>query len=101
MSAAPAEGVPFPFLPGVLTGQTADVYFLRTREVLRALGENPWVGMEIFAGRGGTVCGIGQVAQLLGSASIEGELWALDEGMEMASSEPVLQLFGRYDSFGI
>ncbi|HZS94259.1 MAG TPA: hypothetical protein VFA78_05640, partial [Chloroflexota bacterium] len=34
----------FPFLPQVLNGETADVYFLRTRQVLQDLGIDPRVG---------------------------------------------------------
>lgn len=107
MSAAAAgdstsgRGALFPFLPEVLTAETADVYFLRTRDVLCSLGENPKVGMEVFPGRSGIVCGTRQVAQLLRSAGFEGELWALDEGETMLAGEPVIEIFGRYDSFGV
>ncbi len=92
---------PFPFIPGVVSGQTADVYFLRAREILRDLGKNPRVGMQIFPGRGGLFCGIREVEQLLRDAGFTGEVWALREGDPMMAGEPALEIFGRYDDFGI
>jgi nicotinate phosphoribosyltransferase len=91
----------FPFLPQVLTGETADVYFIRSQEVLRALDLDPYVGMEIFPGKPGSCCGLREVAQLLGDAGFDGELWGLDDGESMAAGEAVVEIFGRYSSFGI
>lgn len=97
----PAVHPRFPLLPEVLTGETADVYFLRTRTVLAALDLDPQVGMTIFPGKPGTVCGIGQVAQLLETAGFEGEMWALHDGDEMGEDEAAIHLFGRYSTFGL
>jgi len=97
-----SDNVPvFPFLPEVITGETADVYFLRTRSILRREGLNPWVGMQVFPGRAGIFCGIGQVEQLLRDADFEGEMWAAREGTPMARGEAMVQIFGPYDGFGI
>lgn len=90
----------FPFIPQVFAAETADVYFLRGREVLRDVGINPWVGMEIFPGGSGVCCGIGQVVQLLDEVGFGGEIWAIEEGQKVARGEAVIELFGRYDEFG-
>ena len=68
MDAADAASRRFPLLPEVPSAETADVYFLRAREALKALGEDPHVGMDIFPGRSGLCCGISQVSQLLSEA---------------------------------
>lgn len=92
---------PFPFIPEVVSGATADVYFLRAREILRDLGKNPRVGMQVFPGHDGLFCGITQVEQLLRDAEFNGEVWALREGDTVAAGEPALDIFGQYDAFGI
>src|SRR5438045_9246190 len=66
----------FPLLNQVLIGETADVYFLRTRQVLTELRHDPEVGMEIFPGRAGVLCGVLQGLQLLDDAGFEGEIRA-------------------------
>lgn len=91
----------FPFLPQVLTGETADVYFLRTRQVLQDLADDPVVGMEIFPSQAGTVCGVRQVIQLLEEAGFGGEVWSLPEGASVARKEVAMEIFGPYSSFGI
>jgi nicotinate phosphoribosyltransferase len=95
------ENSDFPFLPAVLTGETADIYFLRTRQALAHLELDPHVGMEIFPGRSGIVCGTTQVAQLLHSTGFDGELYALEEGASVQAGEVAMQLRGRYSSFGV
>jgi len=45
-----------PFSHPILSGETADVYFLRTKAILEAEGLNPVVTMEVFPNKpGGTV----------------------------------------------
>lgn len=96
------KGKEFPFIPQVLSGETADVYFLRAREALAGLGRDPLVGMEIFpGGSGGIFCGVAQVVQLLRQVGFEGELWALEEGEPVERKEAALEIFGRYSSFGV
>jgi nicotinate phosphoribosyltransferase len=92
---------PFPLLPEVLTGDTADVYFLRARDTLRFLGKNPSVGMELFTRKRGILCGVSQVVQLLVDSGYKGEVWSVDEGDAIEPSEAVMELFARYDAFGI
>jgi nicotinate phosphoribosyltransferase len=63
----------------VLSGRTADVYFLHAREILAAEGRDPTVAMEVFPGREGVLCGTEEVLRLL----------------------VVLRIVGPYRSFGI
>jgi nicotinate phosphoribosyltransferase len=107
MSESDSTGTPtppdtprFPFISEILTAETADVYFLRGREVLRDLGLNPRVGMEIFPGAPGVLCGVTQVVQLLEQVGFTGEIWALQEGEKVARGEAAIELFGHYDEFG-
>ena len=51
--------------PHVLAGDTADVYFLRTRKVMEAEGLNPMATMEVFPHRDGLLCGVREVEALL------------------------------------
>jgi nicotinate phosphoribosyltransferase len=93
--------VRFPLLSQVVSGETADVYFLRVRDILAAEGTNPLVGMDVFPRVPGTFCGVPQVVQLLEDAGFDGELWSLDEGADVAGGESAMQIHGRYGSFGI
>ena len=101
MTLTRAKKQTFPFLPQVLSGETADVYFLRTRQVLQDLGVDPKVGFEIFAGRPGILCGVGQVIQLLTDAGFGGEIWTIREGEEIQAGESAIEIYGPYNSFGV
>lgn len=86
----------------VLSGDTADIYFLRTRDVLRAEGLNPVVTMEVFPSRDGILCGMPEVMALLEQVLPGGsEVWALDEGTPFQRKEVVLRITAPYDSFAI
>jgi nicotinate phosphoribosyltransferase len=91
----------FPLLPEVMTGDTADVYFLRARDSLRFLGKDPSVGMEIFTRKHAILCGVSQVVQMLADSGYNGELWAVDEGVAIEPSEPAMELFAPYSTFGV
>ena len=49
----------------VLSGETADIYFARTVEILKRENLNPVATMEVFANRAGTLCGMEEVKALL------------------------------------
>ncbi|MGH2449551.1 MAG: nicotinate phosphoribosyltransferase [Chloroflexota bacterium] len=99
--APPVQGEKFPFLPQVISGEAADVYFLRTAKVLDDLGLDPVVGFQIFPRVGGTFCGLRQVEQLLGEAHFTGELWSLPDGSGMRGREPAMRIVAPYSKFGI
>lgn len=86
----------------VLSGETSDVYFLRTRRVLEAEGLNPVATMEIFPARGGILCGMREVEALLRRVLPPGsEVWALGDGEPISPREVVLRIKGPYLSYAI
>ena len=87
----------------VLSGETADIYFARTVEILRHEAFNPAATMEVFASRAGILCGIEEVKALLARVLPEAnrEVWALAEGEPMSSKEVVLRITAPYQSYGL
>lgn len=88
--------------PDTLQGETADIYFHRTQEILQREGLDPIATMEVFPGRDGILCGIDEVIELLHvTAKRPLEIWALEEGAPMARKEVVLRLRGHYRDYGL
>ena len=87
----------------VLSGETADIYFARTIDILRHEGLNPVATMEIFSSRAGVLCGIEEVKALLARVLPEDnrEVWALAEGETMDKKEVVLRITAPYQSYGL
>jgi len=85
----------------ILSGDTADVYFMRTKTILAREGLDPVVVMEVFPGRAGILCGIDEVIDLLRAAAPGAEIDALDEGAAMSAKEIVLRIRARYSAFGL
>jgi nicotinate phosphoribosyltransferase len=104
-SLSPVEVPPPRFKPtqDVLSGETADIYFVRAVDILREEGLNPTATMEVFPSRAGIVCGMEEVKALLAEALPEGnrEVWALAEGEAMAAKEVVLRITAPYQSYGV
>ncbi len=93
------------FVPSedVLSGETADIYFARTVEILRKEGKNPIATMEFFASRAGILCGMEEVKALLSKVlpKDKSEVWALAEGDSMSEREVVLRITAPYQSYGL
>jgi len=87
----------------VLSGETADVYFARTIDILRHEALNPVATIEIFSSRAGIFCGMEEVKALLSRVLPEGnhEVWALAEGETMDKKEVVLRITAPYQSYGL
>ena len=87
----------------VLSGETADIYFANTVEILRRETLNPVATMEVFASRAGVFCGIDEVKALLTRILPEDsrEVWALDEGDTIGRKEVVLRITAPYQSYGL
>jgi len=87
----------------VLSGETTDIYFARTIEILRQEGLNPVATMEVFSSRAGVLCGIEEVKALLEKVLPEDnrEVWALAEGETMDDKEVVLRIKAPYQSYGL
>jgi nicotinate phosphoribosyltransferase len=89
--------------PEIISGDTADVYFVRTIDILRKENLNPVATMEVFSSRAGILCGIEEVKALLDEVLPEDnrEVWALDEGDSIAAKEVVLRITAPYQSYGV
>jgi len=87
----------------VLSGETADVYFQRTLEILRHEKLNPQAVMEVFPCRDGILCGIEEVKALLQKVLpvSESGVWAIEEGAPMNRKEVVLRIAAPYQSYGL
>ncbi len=93
---------PVPLSPELLSGETSDVYFLRTHQIMEKEGVNPRVTMEVFPSGDGILCGMREVLALLGEALPSGaEVWALAEGEAFRLKETVLRITAPYLSFGV
>ena len=87
----------------VLSGETTDIYFARTIDILRHEGLNPVATMEVFTSQVGMLCGIEEVKALLTKVLPEDnrEVWALAEGEDMDKKEVVLRITAPYQSYGL
>lgn len=87
----------------VLHGDTADIYFHRTLEVLAKEDIDSTVVMEIFPNGSGVICGINEALALLDKVLPldNREVWALSEGDSVSSKEVVLRIKAPYRSFGL
>lgn len=86
----------------ILSGLTADVYFLRTQNIMEKEDLNPVVSMEIFPSADGLLCGTKEVINLMRQVlPAEAEVWALEEGASMQSKEVVLRITAPYRSFAL
>ena len=86
----------------VLSGRTADIYFLNARRILEQEGLNPRVTIEIFPSRSGILCGMNEVKSILAPVlPPDSEVWAVSEGEAMEGKEVVLRISGPYRAFGI
>jgi nicotinate phosphoribosyltransferase len=87
----------------VLSGETADIYFARTVEILRKEKRNPVATMEFFASRAGVLCGMEEVKALLVKVlpKDKSQVWALAEGDSMSEREVVLRITAPYQSYGL
>jgi nicotinate phosphoribosyltransferase len=89
--------------PEVVSGDTADIYFQRTIDILQKERLDPMATMEVFGSRAGLLCGIEEVKALLAEVLPEGkrEVWALDDGESMAAKEVVLRIAAPYRRYGV
>ncbi|MBA7504418.1 hypothetical protein ES706_03061 [subsurface metagenome] len=101
----PAVKVPQPHFEipdSWLSGETADVYFPRTVEILKKEKINPVATMEVFPRSEGILCGMEEVKALLEKVLPESnsEVWALSEGEPFDRKEIVLRIKAPYQSYG-
>ncbi len=87
----------------VLSGETADIYFARTIEILRHEKLDPVATLEVFSSRAGILCGMEEVKALLSRVLPKDkcEVWALAEGEAIKEKEVVLRITAPYQSYGL
>jgi nicotinate phosphoribosyltransferase len=90
----------------ILSGESADVYFMRAEQVLDHQGLDPIVTMEVFGRQDAILCGIDEVKNLLAHVLGKGKsdevtVEALDDGDAIAPKEIVLRINARYRTFGL
>ena len=100
----PSDKVPatrFEIPDSWLSGETADIYFPRTVEILKKEGIDPVATMEVFARRAGVMCGIDEVEALLAQVlpKDDCEVWALSQGQSFDRKEVVLRVKAPYQSY--
>ena len=86
----------------ILSGETADIYFVRAVDILKREGINPVATMEVFPSRPGILCGMQEVLALLDRVLPKDnrEVWALSEGDSIERKEVVLRITAPYQSYG-
>jgi nicotinate phosphoribosyltransferase len=86
----------------ILQGWTTDIYFLKTREVLRSAGrlETP-VTAEIFAREDGIFVGLREALVVLDGTDVPLQVEALPEGEPFSPKEVLLRIRGPYGAFGL
>jgi nicotinate phosphoribosyltransferase len=87
----------------ILAGQTADIYFRRTLDILKKEGLNPLATMEFFPSRPGVLCGMEEAKALLFKVLSRDSalVWALKEGERMERKEVVLRVTAPYQCYGL
>ncbi len=89
----------------IKAGKTTDVYFIRTKKILEAKGVHKKVFADVSTTslpkgwRWGVLAGVEEVARLLEGLPVN--VYAMPEGTIFHSYEPVLQIEGFYEEFGI
>lgn len=84
----------------ILEGYTTDIYFLRTRELLKKAGlGHKKIFAEVFSSGSGCMAGMEEVKNLFCNKEVR--LWGLPEGESFAKKEVVLQIEGAYSEMDI
>lgn len=91
---------------GVLSGDSADVYFRRAEEILAKEGLDPVVVMEVFSRREGILAGLDEAKVLLAhvlhdAGEEDAVVESLADGDAFGSKEVVLRIRARYRAFGL
>jgi nicotinate phosphoribosyltransferase len=90
----------------ILSGESADVYFVRATRILEREGLDPLVALEVFSRGEGVLCGIDEAKNLLAhvlqdAAPDEVLVEGLDDGDPVSPKEVVLRIRARYRVFGL
>jgi nicotinate phosphoribosyltransferase len=108
MTEVRAERPTFQPAADVLSGETADVYFERTRRILAAERIDPVVTMEIFPREDAMLCGAEEALAYLREILGNGKRFdpppvveSLRDGDVVSRKEVVMRITARYSAFGL
>ena len=108
MTEVRAERPAFQPASDVLSGETADVYFERTRRILAAERLDPVVVMEIFPREDAILCGAEEALAYLREILGNGKridpapvVESLRDGDRVSRKEVVMRITARYSAFGL
>ena len=108
MTEVRAERPTFQPAADVLSGETADVYFERTRRILAAERIDPVVTMEIFPREDAMLCGAEEALAYLREILGNGKRFdpppvveSLRDGDLVSRKEVVMRITARYSAFGL
>ena len=83
----------------ILGAAVADLYFVRSRDVLRQMGKlDTQVCAEIFTRKQGIFAGLPEALKVLNQVPCK--VWAQDEGTAFEPLRPVMRIEGSYEAFG-
>ncbi|WP_276956460.1 nicotinate phosphoribosyltransferase [Jonquetella anthropi] len=83
----------------IISGAVADVYFVRSRDVLRVTGQlDVPVTAEIFARRHGVYAGLGEALRILKPLNVR--VQSLRDGDTFESKDTLMRIEGAYGEFG-
>jgi len=86
----------------ILEGWTTDIYFLKTRDVLRSAGLlDTQVVAEVFTRQPGIFAGSEEVLNLFRKLPDPPQIESLAEGESFEAKEVLMRLTGSYESFGL
>jgi len=93
----------FPPSEDIIRGDTADIYFHRTIEILKKEAINPVAVMEVFPNGSGVICGMDESLALLDKVLPHSnrEVWSLSDGNAVASKDVALRIKAPYQSYGL
>ena len=92
----------YSFDEATLKGKNADIYFLRTAEILRREGIDNQVVMDFFPSSNGILCGIKQALALLKEVLPSNtSVWAQEEGEVIGRKDTILRVMAPYSSIAI
>ncbi|MFC1723965.1 nicotinate phosphoribosyltransferase [Nanoarchaeota archaeon] len=83
--------------------QFADKYFLRTNQILKGEGLNPWVNMQVFVRNGpGKVAGVDEAIDLITAnsdiESVGGRIYAKSDGQQYTPKETQMNIIAPIQS---
>ena len=82
-------------------GNTTDIYFKRSQEILDYVGENPRVVFDFFSNGAGILHGMDEALTLISQIDPDAQVRALQDGAHIGRKEVVMEVETNYQPFGL